>query len=260
MGHSQIGTSPQTRTWRAVSELISGGADSATVANGVLKAAEKAFSWVQEDTGFRESVRLLTQLAVAAGKPDPLLHLASAGIAIPSAASLVDVVLGVSDALDARMEAARDRSDFGDVARRALASAVSGYLEDRLSGFFEPTREEMAAALKDLRKPKTFAAVFRSFAGTLTNETLDYFLSRELPRHLGHEFQTANQKAQFEKALKTHCHEASSIVETYAEEWFGKHLYEEGGDISAKSAEGFGWYGMQKMRAELKARAKGDGI
>ena len=52
--------------------------------------------------------------------------------------------------------------------------------------------------------------------------------------------------------------ESSEIVVVYAKEWFGKHLYEEGGDISPDSAEGFGWYGMQKMRAELKARAKND--
>ena len=259
MGHSLIGTLARTQTWRAVTDLISDGADAAAVAEGTLKAAEKAFAWVQENTGFRESVRLLTQMAVAAGKADPLAHLAAAGIMIPKAASLVDVVLGASEALDARMAAARERSAFGDVARRALVSAVTGYLDDRLGGLFEPTREEMGAALKDLRKPKTFAAMFRSFAANLTNETLDYFLSRELPTHLGHRFQTANQKAQFEKALREHCHEASAVVETYAEEWFGKHRYEEGGDISANSAEGFGWYGMQKMRAELKARAKSNG-
>lgn len=258
MGHSWIGTSPRTRTWRAVTDLISDGADAPAVAEATLKAAEKAFAWVQEDTGFRESVRLLTQMAVAAGKPDPLAHLAAAGVAIPNAASLVDVVMGISEALDARMEEARDRSAFGDVARRALASAVTGYLEDRLGGLFEPTRGEMGAALRDLRKAGTFAEVFRSFASNLTNETLDYFLSRELPTHLGHRFQTANQKAQFEKALRTHCQESSEIVVVYAKEWFGKHLYEEGGDISPDSAEGFGWYGMQKMRAELKARAKND--
>ena len=259
MGHSLIGTLPQSRTWDAVTDLISGGADAGVVADATLKAAEKAFAWVQENAGFRESVRLLTQMAVAAGKPDPLAHLAAAGIVIPKAASLVDVVLGISEALDARMSEARERSAFGEVARRALASAVTGYLEDRLGGLFEPSRGEMGAALKDLRKPGTFAEVFRSFAGNLTNETLDYFLSRELATHLGHRFQTANQKAQFEKALRTHCREASEVVVVYAKEWFGKHLYEDGGDISPDSAEGFGWYGMQKMRAELKARAKNHG-
>ncbi|HEU5071151.1 MAG TPA: hypothetical protein VFV96_12165 [Verrucomicrobiae bacterium] len=258
MGHSYIGTSARTRSWRRVGEIISGGADAAKVANETLKAAEKAFAWVQENTGFREAVRLLTQMAVAAGKRDPLMHLAAAGVAIPEGGSMVDVALGVSEALDVRMDEARDRSDFGEVAQRALASAVTGYLEERMGGLFEPAREEMGAALKDLRKPGVFASVFRSFAANMTYETLDYFLSRELPTHLGHEYQTANQKAQFEQALRTHCQESSSIVEKYAEEWFSKHLYEEGGEISAKSAEGFGWYGMQKMRAELKARAKDD--
>ena len=254
MGHSEIGKRPRTREWNAVAATLSSGADAAQVAEVTLRAAEKAFAWVQENAGFRESIRLLTQLAVAARKPDPLAHLAAAGIVVPGAASMVDLVLGVSEAVDASLAQAREGSAFGDLAQRALTRAVTGYFEERMGDLFEPTRKEMSDALKELRKPATFAKVFQSFVGHVTYESLDFFLTRELATHLGHRFPTANQKALFDGQLRTHCLETARVVTTYAEEWFAKHLHEEGGDISASSALGFGWYGMQKMRAELKAR------
>lgn len=260
MGHSRIGTLPASKKWQEVVRLISEGANVAAVADATLNAAERALAWVQKNAGFREAVRLLTQVAVAGGTPDPLAHLAAAGISVPKGASLVDLMLGISDAHDRRVEEARDRSDFGEVARRALSTAVVGYLEKRLGGLFEPTPTEVESALKGLSNPRTFGDVFQSFAANLTNETLDHFLSRTLSTHLGegHQFQTANQKAQFESALRTHCEEASEIVREFGEDWFSKHRYEEGGSISAESAEGFGWYAMQKMRAELKVRAAKD--
>ena len=44
MGHSLIGTLPQSRTWDVVTDLISGGADAGAVTEATLKAAEKAFA------------------------------------------------------------------------------------------------------------------------------------------------------------------------------------------------------------------------
>lgn len=63
---------------------------------------------------------------------------------------------------------------------------------------------------------------------------MNYFLSKTLATHLGEgqRFATMNEMGQFEKALNTHCIEASLIVEQFSADWFSKHRYEEGGDIS----------------------------
>ena len=37
--------------------------------------------------------------------------------------------------------------------------------------------------------------------------------------------------------------------------WFSKQLHEEG-KITRESAERFGWFGLEKMRSELAARAR----
>jgi len=259
MGHSLIGKLPRTKEWDEVSRIISEGADPAQVADATLKAAELAMAWVQNDAGFREAIWLLTQLGVAGTKDHPLTHLGQYGLVRPEANSVVDVVADLCNSFEQAMAESRERSDFGEVSRRALAGAVTGYLNERLGGMFEPSSQEIESAMKDIRKPKVFAQVYQSYVGGLTNKSLGYFLSRELAKHLGHRFQTANQKRQFESALRTLCSESSVVVKKYGAEWFAKHLKEEGGDISRESAEGFGWYGMQKMRAELATRAKKNG-
>jgi phage terminase large subunit len=48
------------------------------------------------------------------------------------------------------------------------------------------------------------------------------------------------------------------IVETFSAEWFSKHRFEEGGDISRKSSDGFAGYALKKMKDELKAGARSD--
>ena len=59
-------------------------------------------------------------------------------------------------------------------------------------------------------------------------------------------------------ALETHTREASVIVEQFSSEWFSKHRFEEGGDISRKSSDGFASYALTKMKDELKAGARSD--
>jgi len=88
MGHFRIGALVKTRPWRAVVDLITAGADAATVAEATMRASQKALEYVQEDAGFREAVHLLVQLGVAASKDDPAAHLVGIGVDLPAQAGL----------------------------------------------------------------------------------------------------------------------------------------------------------------------------
>lgn len=261
MGHSRIGALPATRPWKDVVRTIADGADVAKVAETTLKAAEKAFSSVAKDAGFREAVNLLVEMGLAASKPDAAAEFAAAGVAIGESTSVVDVALAVGEALDERIRATRDGQTFGELANRALVSAVTSHLQERLHGLFAPTSEQVAGAMKDLGKKKEFGDLARNFMAKLTNEALGFFLSKTLGTQVGagQRYATMNQMGQFEAAMKTHCEEASVIVQEFGADWFSKHRYEEGGKISRESAEAFGWVAMKKMKAELAMRAKSDG-
>jgi len=145
------------------------------------------------------------------------------------------------------------RSDFGEKARGALVGAVAEHLEGRLGGLFPPSGQEVMAAFKGLHTAKAFGEFGRSFFGKLTYTCMDYFLTKTLGTHVGvgHRFQTMNQMGEFQRAMETHCRESSKIVEEFCGDWFSKHRFEEGGNISRESAEHFGWYAMEKMRREF---------
>jgi hypothetical protein len=50
-----------------------------------------------------------------------------------------------------------------------------------------------------------------------------------------------------------HCHQASKIVERFAEQWFSKANYR--GGITPRKAAGFIGHAMDKLRAELQQGA-----
>jgi len=71
-------------------------------------------------------------------------------------------------------------------------------------------------------------------------------------------FSTISQADVFRRALTTHCHEASMIVEQFSGEWFSKTNYQQGG-ISREDASNFSYGAMCKLAAELKEGAREDG-
>lgn len=260
MGHFRLGPLPKSRNWRQVVDLIANGADVNVVAEATMRACEKALSKVQNDAGFREAVHLMTQLAIAASKPDPIGHLSSVGMIISKNASIAEVALAVTEAMDRRLDGTGQRSDFGEMAQLSLVKAVTQQLRSRMPTLFAPTEEDVNAAMSGLRKQKAFGELARGFFAQITNDYMKYFLSKTLSTNIGEgqRFATTNQVAIFEAGMKKHCEEASVIVEEYSAEWFSKYKFEEGGDISRSSAEGYGRYALEKMRSELLARSKND--
>jgi hypothetical protein len=258
MGHIRIGTLPATRRWNDVIGLIAEGAEISRVAEATTHAWQLAFDKVRDDAGFREAVWLLTQLGVAGKSRDPTGQLGSAGLDVAGAGSVVEVAMALSGAMESRIEGTRQRSDFGELAQRALVAAVTEYLQREMPTLIESSVDDIRAAVKKCGKEKGFAELSKRFFARLTNECLNYFLSKTLPAQVGEKrrFATTEQWAQFEDAMRTHCDETAEIVGKFSTEWLSKNLHEGGGNIGRDAAEKFGWYGLDKIRQELAARGR----
>jgi hypothetical protein len=262
MGHIRLGSLSRTREWRDVVELIAAGADVRQVAAATIKAAEAAFSFVNNDGGYNQAVWLMTQLGLAAGQKKPLEYLRAQGVDVPDNTSLPGIVVAITEALHDHSAANGGHSDLGELAQRALVDAVIKRMAPKLEqrSLFNLTVEDTQLALREFRKPNEFGQLSREFYSRLTNECMGYFLSRTLATNLGagQRFPTTNQMAQFEEALATHCREASVITEQFSIEWFSKHRHIEQGQISRESVNGFASYALKKMKDELKAGAQPD--
>lgn len=258
MGHIRLGTLPQTLAWKTVVQLIADGADVAQIADATLQAADKALARMAKDAGFNETVWLLTQLGIAAKKDNPAAHLESVGLKLSSHTSIAEVATAIRAALDQQMSKAGRNSDASPIATNALVSAITTHLNTKLGGLFEASSADIHRALGELGKQKAFGELTRTFFGRLMGDTLKYFLDKTIDTHLGQgqRFQTRNEAREFRNALTTHCVEASGIVETFAAEWFSKNRYQGDGEIRRDKTEGFGWYAVEKIRAEMKQRAK----
>jgi len=259
MGHVRLGILPATRSWKAVVGLIADGADVKSVASATWSAADKAFEAIQKDPGFAEASDLLTQLAVAAKKPNPSEHLATHGFALSAHSSIAEVADAIHRTLDAKAYTRGSLTDFGEVAQNALVGAVTSHLENRLGPLYTPAKSEVHAELAKLGRPAEFGALARTFFDRLSRSCLDYFLSKTLNSKVGvgHRFATTTQVAEFQEALAKHTHEVSAIVEKYSAEWFSSNHYKGGGEITRRKAAGFGWHAVTKIRAEMRVRSEG---
>src|SRR5688572_928400 len=113
MGHIRIGTLPATRRWEDDIGLVAEGGEISRVAEATTAAWQLAFDKVRNDAGFREAVWLVTQLGVAGRSGDPG-QLRMAGLDVIGAASVVEVAMALSGAMERRIAGSRQRSDFGE--------------------------------------------------------------------------------------------------------------------------------------------------
>jgi hypothetical protein len=258
MGHIRLGTLAATRRWIDVIELIAEQADASKVAEAVTHAWEHAFNTVRDDVGFREAIWLLSQIGMAGKSANPAEHLNAAGIGVAGAKSVVEVAMGLSEAMENRLQTAHKRSDFGDLAQRALIGAVTAQIQKNNLPLLGSASEDVQGALQNCGREKGFGELSREFFSRMTNECLSYFLSKTLTGQVGEgrRFKNMVRVQAFEDAMRTHCSEASEIVESFSGGWFSKHYFEEGGRIQRDSAEKFGWFGLEKMRRELGERAR----
>ena len=211
-----------------------------------------------KDVGFNEAVWLLTQLGVAAKTDNPTAHLESVGLKLSPHTSIAEVASAISTALNEQISKSGRNSDISPIASGALVSAITSHLNTKLGGLFEASSGEVHAALHDLGKQKAFGELSRTFFGRLMGDSLKYFLDKTIDTHLGEgqRFQTRSDSREFRNALATHCQEASAIVQTFAADWFSKNRFQGDGQIRRDKTEGFGWYAVEKIRAEMKQRAK----
>lgn len=259
MGHVRLGELPRTRKWQQVVGLIEGGAGAAQLANATISAAERGLNLAGSDEGLVETIWLLTQLPLAARSDDFARALRDAGLDVGSNPTLLGVVGAFADAVDGHLTNG-GRTDLGEMAEMSAAETLSRVLGERTQSLFETNSADFQRELGKLATNKQFSVLARQFFARLTERYLDYFLSRAFAQHIGEgrRFTTLAQQADFKRALRTHCEEASKIVEDFSGSWFSKTNWEKGG-ISRREASGFTAFAMQKIAAELRRGALPDG-
>jgi hypothetical protein len=259
MGHlepSELAGGPR---WRQVVKLLEAGSPIDELVNATVLAAEHELDASDHDPAFVYTVWLLTQLPLAANSKNFEGRLAEFGFPIESAHSLHGLVAAFSDAVNAHVMRSSNRTDLGELARLAASESLSTVIGAALPSLFDASAADLKAELARHQTKSKFARLARDFFARLTQKTLEYYLSREFPNHVGPNkaYQSIADQIAFRQALDDHCYAAAAIVEKFAAGWYGKANYR--GEITPDHARNFASYALTKMRRELRRRRVSDG-
>jgi hypothetical protein len=199
MGHVRTGPLPATRKWNRIVELIAGGASAAQIATGTLNAAEKGLKHADADPGVVETVWLLVRLPLAARAPDFPAALRRCGVEAGDAPGLLDLAVGFSDAVDARLPNGKGRTDLGEMAQTAGVETLHAVVGPRLRQLFGTAPDDVQAAFAARATVKQFGTLAAHFFAWFVGKCLNYFLSKTLPDHVGAEqrFRTVADQGRF---------------------------------------------------------------
>jgi hypothetical protein len=254
MGHIHLATLPGTKRWREVVELLNERAAADIVVAASAMAAEKSLAIAASDPTLAAAFRLLALIPQAARSRDFGEALRQLGVPVPSAPMLAALTVGVAVALE-REQLAGSRTDFSEIARRALVSTLSMQIGDALPGLFEADARDVQRAAAQLGRPDAFSRTTRAFFGRLLADTLGYWLDRTLSAEIGPgaRIQSLGDRNAFDRALEQYCSEATRIIREFAGAWYGKTLAREG-TISKEGAAAFSAVALKKITAELQRK------
>lgn len=258
MGHLRLGKLPAGKKWKQVVELLRVGASVGELAASTADAAEKELDEAKGDPALAYTVWLLTQLPLAARSPQYRERLVELGFETGADQSALALTAGFAQAVDRNADR-RGRTDLGELARQAASESLASLIGATTPSMFGSSAENLQRELGRLASKDRFAGLARDFFARLTQKTLEFYISRELPQHVGprNRITSIEQQIEFRTALERHCREASLIVEEFAGGWYSKSNFRH--TLTPATAQGFADYALTKMRDELRARRGGNG-
>jgi hypothetical protein len=259
MGHSRLGTLPDTQRWKKVVGLIAEDASVGAVAGGTMHAAQQGLELADRDEGLKHTFWLLSQLALASRQDDFAAALKAIGIKVPADAGVLNITAAFTEAVDQHLRQTRTRTDIGEMAQMAAAETLTSILTAKSENLFGTTAAEVQDAARSCSTKAGFSLLAHDFFSRFTQRYLTYHLGRELANHVGEgqRFGSPAEHTEFIGKLKTHCREAAVIVKEFAGGWYSKTNFE--GGITPKNARGFIHVALKKIRRELKIRGERDG-
>ena len=259
MGHIHLGVLPQSRKWRDVVSLLSGGAADAEVLAATAIAAERDLEQASNDPVFVEAVRLLLLVPYAARSEKFAEALRKLGLDVGAEPDVLDITAAAGARLDDVARATNRGSDFGELAGRALIATLGTQIGDRLPGLFDMAPGDVRIAVRDLSSPKGIADLTRGYFGRLLSDCLASWLDRKLSTEIGpgKRFERTTDRSSFDLALAQYSSESTRIIREFAPGWYGKRLYEDG-TITSERAAAFGAVCFKKISEELRRKRDAD--
>ena len=254
MGHLRLGHLARTQRWKEVIRLLEDGAPLPDLANASLHASLTGLKRIPADAGFLATINAIVRLAEAARSKDVPAALSDLGIDPANHNSAFGFLSAVSKQVSTDVSNAYPRSDVGKIAHDSLVQALSQHLRSDTKSWFGASNEDAKSLTRPFRGVK-FRSLMHEFYSRLTNRYLSYYLSRELPSHVGGGGRFANLEsyAEFGKQFDLYCRQTVRIADEFTPGWVGKAVYES--NVSSESVSRYAHVAFKKIASEFKKGA-----
>ncbi len=259
MGHVRLGQPPATKKWREiVAYLEAGDVSIPALADAVAEATDKSLMKAAKDPAFIEALWLLIKIPQAAKSKNFAQALKDLGITVPDSPSITDLAVGFDAAIEtAQRRNSPNTTDLSEMAKHAGIAALDSLARESTPSLWKSDREDERTTVATFSAPEKFAELSQRFFTNLVEHNIQYFLDREIPRHVrpGNFVQSVGDMASFDGAVKRHCAETTIIMRAFAKDWLGKNAHNLKKDISRKDVAGFAHVAFKKIRKELSIRS-----
>jgi hypothetical protein len=261
VGHTRLGNLPKTRKWNELVERIAGTGltgdiasaafDVEAIAAQTLDASQKNLDNAARDSGVLYAFYLLTQVALASRSSNWEEALAQHDIRLESDSSVFDLTAEVQSAIDRYLSRSpTGATDLSEMAQQSAGEALTSLAAMRTANLFGASSSEVKNAIRSLSTKKGFGELGQRFFGRFVARFLNFYLSRATAATLGSpRLRDLGDVADFNEALRTHCHESARIVRDFCGDWYSKTEYQEG--INLANTSRFLAVAIKKLRSEL---------
>ncbi|TFL16493.1 hypothetical protein [Jannaschia formosa] len=167
--------------------------------------------------------------------------------------------MAVSVRLDEVKRSTNRRTDLGELAGRAIGTALNQHISDALPGLFEATPEDVRLAARRLSRSDGISQLTRGFFANVIQATLSYWLERTLADQAvsGGRFSSTGSRNAFDAELRAYSLEATRIIKEFSSGWYTKTLHQHG-SISGNDAAVFAAVCLRKVTSELQVKRVSD--
>jgi len=183
MGHLRLGHLPRTHRWKQVIGLLDNGADPPDLADASFRASLTGLGRVPSDPGFLSVLNSIVELAAASREKNLKSALRHAGIDAAVHTSSFGFLSAVAENLSDRLGEIYPRSDVGKIAQDAFLESLTKQVRAKTGSLFGETED--AKSLTAAFRGNQFKSLMHEFYSGFTSRYLSYYLSRELPHHVG---------------------------------------------------------------------------
>jgi len=255
MGHLRLGHLAHTQKWKHVIGLLEEGAPLPDLADASLDASLTGLKRIPNDPGYLQVLNTIVELAAVSRKKDLNLSLYNTGISDTDQTSSFGFLSAISRKVSDNLGEVYPRSDVGKIAQDAFLSALTKQIKEKSGSLFG--ENETAKSLTEPFRGKHFKSLMHEFYSGLTSRYLSYYLSRELPHHVGQGRRFANlaEHTEFSRQLETFCQQTVRIADEFTPGWVGKAIYEK--NIGSDAISRYAHVAIKKIISEFRRSGQG---